>query len=280
MIVNKISVNKILFDSGNLFSLAIEMTLTSQFTLLTEIDPDPVELVNASSQVPLLLLCEHAGHAIPKSLKNLGLDKSTLSSHRAWDIGAETLARKLAQRINAPLILQRYSRLVIDPNRPPGSSESIPEISDRIEISANKNLDFNEREARRQAIFEPMDQAIQAAFDFTERKAAFSIHSYTPVFDGHEREWNAGFLSRKSLSTAESLINSVAQMKPDLNLAINQPYQIDDETDWFIPQHAEKRLLPHCLIEIRNDQINHETGVSQWVKLLAKAINDLMKGLL
>ena len=69
-------------------------------------------------------------------------------------------------------------------------------------------------------------------------------------------------------------------MKPDLNLAINQPYQIDDETDWFIPQHAEKRLLPHCLIEIRNDQINHETGVSQWVKLLAKAINDLMKGLL
>ena len=64
-----------------------------------------------------------------------------------------------------------------------------------------------------------------------------------------------------------------------LNLEINQPYQIDDETDWFIPQHAETRQLPHCLIEIRNDQISDETGVSEWVKLLAEALNDLMKGL-
>ena len=279
MIVKKISVNKILFDSGNLFSLASEMTYAAHSTLMTELDPDPVEVVNASSQVPLLLLCEHAGCAIPKSLKNLGLDKATLSSHRGYDIGAETLARKLAQSINAPLILQRYSRLVIDPNRPPGSSESIPEISDGIEISANKNLDFNEKEARRRAIFDPMDQAIKATFDSSERKAAFSIHSYTPVLAGHEREWNAGFLSRKSLSTAKSLIKSVAQMRPDLNLEINQPYQIDDETDWFIPQHAETRQLPHCLIEIRNDQISDETGVSEWVKLLAEALNDLMKGL-
>ena len=279
MIVKKISVNKILFDSGILFSLACDMTYATHFKLMTELDPNPVELVNPSSKVPLLLLCEHAGRAIPKSLKNLGLDNATLSSHRGWDIGAETLARELAQSIQAPLILQRYSRLVIDSNRPPGSSESIPEISDDIEIAANKNLDFNEKEARRHAIFEPMDQAIKAAFDSSERKAAFSIHSYTPVFGGHARAWNAGFLSRKSLSTAEALINSIAQIRPDLNLAINQPYQIDDKTDWFIPQHAEARQLPHCLIEVRNDQINHQIGASQWSKLLTKALNDFLKGL-
>ena len=86
-------------------------------SLLTPADPQPVELVNADSAVPVLLLCEHAGNAVPEALDGLGVSDEVLNSHRGWDIGAEHMARQLADILGAPLILQRYSRLVIDANR-------------------------------------------------------------------------------------------------------------------------------------------------------------------
>ena len=145
---NKISVNNYFIDSGILFSLLLAMTPATHTSFLSDLDPNPVELVNKTSEAPVLLVCEHAGRAIPKTLGTLGLNKKVLMSHRGWDIGAEALARNLAKRLNAPLILQRYSRLVIDGNRPPGSSESILEVSDGVEIEVNKHLSLHEREAR------------------------------------------------------------------------------------------------------------------------------------
>ena len=175
---NKISVNNYFIDSGILFSLLLGMTTAAQSSLLSDLDPNPVELVNETSKAPVLLLCEHAGRVIPKTLGTLGLNEKALMSHISWDIGAEALARNLANRLNAPLILQSYSRLVIDCNRPPGSPESILEVSDGIEIEVNKKLSLRERKAREKAIFAPMDEAINEAFSASQRRAAFSIHSF------------------------------------------------------------------------------------------------------
>ena len=275
---NKISVNNYLIDSGILFSLLLAMTAAAQTSLLSDLDPNPVELVNETSKAPVLFLCEHAGRAIPKALGTLGLNEKALMSHRGWDIGAEALARNLANRLSAPLILQRYSRLVIDGNRPPGSPESILEVSDGLEIEVNKKLSLHEREAREKAIFAPMDQAINDAFSASQRIAAFSIHSFSPQLGGQSRPWHAGFLTRRSIPTAEALIESIKGQRPSLNLAINKPYTVDDENDWFIPSHAEARGLMHCLIEVRNDQISDELGISLWSELLGTALSDLLKG--
>jgi len=280
LVENKISVNNYFIDSRILFSLLLPMTYKARCSLLSELDPNPVQLVNENSEAPVLLLCEHAGRAIPKRLGTLGLNEEALMSHIGWDIGAEALARNLAERLNAPLILQRYSRLVIDGNRPPGSPESILEVSDGVEIEVNKNLSLHERIVREKAIFAPMDRAIDAAFSASQRVAAFSIHSFSPQLGGQLRPWHAGFLTRRSTSTAESLMGSIKAQKPSLNLAINKPYSVDDETDWFIPFHAEARGLMHCLIEVRNDQISDELGISLWSELLGTALSDLLKGVI
>ncbi len=243
--------------------------------LLTPADPAPVEHVNGGSDAPVLLLCEHAGNKVPARLGNLGVSDEILTSHRGFDIGAESVARALAGLLNAPLILQRYSRLVIDANRPPSSDQSILEISDGEVIPGNQDLMDASRQARLSEIFEPMDSAINSGFASHERRAAFSIHSYTPRLGDENRPWHAGFLSRASLPTAERLMASVARQAPDLNLALNQPYQIEDGTDWFIPRHAEPRALPHCLIEIRNDQIQARDQADRWASMLAEAIKDL-----
>ena len=48
--------------------------------LLSESDPAPVEVINASGESPFVLTCEHAGRVIPQALGNLGLDAHDSSS--------------------------------------------------------------------------------------------------------------------------------------------------------------------------------------------------------
>jgi predicted N-formylglutamate amidohydrolase len=66
-------------------------------------------------------------------------------------------------------------------------------------------------------------------------------------------------------------------MRPDLILAINEPYQIEDEGDWFIPNHAEPRGVRHCLIEVCNDQLESDTAVAHWADLLARSISEMLE---
>ena len=245
--------------------------------LLGSGDPDPVEWINPDSAAPVLLVCEHAGQHVPQQLHNLGLERQEFERHIGWDIGAAQLARRIAAILQAPLILQRYSRLVIDCNRPPGTSGSVPSISDDTPIEVNATATDAQLTARQTEIFDPFNQAIHEALDSRRFSAAFSIHSFTPSMGGTERPWHAGFLSRTDLHTATLLMNSIASVNSQLSLALNQPYQIDDETDWFIPQHAEKRLLTHCLIEIRNDQLIHTDGIVRWADLLSGAIQHVLE---
>jgi len=255
----------------------METVLTSP--LLTSSDPPPVTCVNASNDAPVMLLCEHAGREIPAQLGCLGVASDTLRSHRGWDIGAEALARRLAEKLDAPLVIQRYSRLVIDANRPPESAAAFPEISDGVAVPGNRGLSAEARAARIDEIFKPMNRAIDAVFAAHPRKACFSVHSFTPLLGGQKRPWHAGFLSRRTPQTAQHLIASIARARPDLVLGLNEPYRIEDETDWFIPIHAETRGLPHALIEIRNDQLATAGDVAVWADLLAGAIQDLLETL-
>ncbi|MEM7445301.1 MAG: N-formylglutamate amidohydrolase [Pseudomonadota bacterium] len=250
------------------------MTVASP--LLSDADPAPVEVVPGAPGAPVVFVCEHAGRIVPNRLKNLGVVPGVLNSHRGWDIGAVDVARQLASLLDAPLVLQRYSRLVIDSNRPPNSVASIPEISDGETIPGNVGLSLAAREARIEEIFAPMDRAIDELFEAEPRRAGLSIHSFTPNLGGLPRPWHAGFLSRRDPSTAKALHDAVAAMRPDLTLGINEPYQIEDETDWFVPRHAETRGLRHCLIEIRNDQLPDEAAAEEWADLLAQAIRPVV----
>lgn len=242
-------------------------------SILCADDPSPVEVVAAESTSPVCLLCEHAGRAIPASLGDLGVSQTVLDSHRGWDIGAEDLARALAKRLGAPLVIQRYSRLVIDCNRPPESPLAVPAKSDGVDIPGNQERSIA---LRKKEIFDPMNAAIDALLSI-ERQAAFSVHSFTPELNGMARPWHAGFLSRADLKTATALRDQIAQSRPDLTLAINEPYRIDPESDWFIPAHAEPRNLKHSLIEVRNDQLRDDAGVSMWADLLADAITAVVE---
>ena len=99
-------------------------------SLLAADEPAPVTLYNAAGPSPFLLVADHAGNAMPRALGRLGLAEAECERHIALDIGIAGLGRLLADALDAMLIQQNYSRLVIDCNRPPGSPTSIPEISE------------------------------------------------------------------------------------------------------------------------------------------------------
>ena len=237
--------------------------------LLGPDDPEPVEIVNPQSGHPVLLVCEHAGQAIPARLGDLGLPPGEIDRHIGWDIGAGAVARRVAALLGCTLVLQRYSRLVVDCNRPPHAPDAMPEVSDGTQIPANLSLAPADRAARVEAIFTPYDKAVADCLAREPRRAAFSIHSFTPRLAGRDRPWDIGLLFRKDERTSKNLARMIGAAEPNLVIGMNEPYHIDDLSDWFVPVHCEPRGLAHSLIEIRNDRIGTDGGQDHWASLLA-----------
>jgi predicted N-formylglutamate amidohydrolase len=247
--------------------------------LLAADEPAPVVELRPASASPFLLVCDHAGRRIPRALHNLRVDETELTRHIAWDIGIEGVARRLSDRLDARLIMQIYSRLVIDCNRPPGSPTSIAPLSEDVVIPGNENLALEDAAARVREIFVPYHQRIEQCLD--ARKAAsvatwlVSLHSFTPVYAGIPRPWQAGVLYNRDSTLAHRLRDLLAA-PGDLFVGDNEPYSVTDDTDYTIPVHAERRGLTHVAIEIRQDLIGDEAGQEYWARRLADLLPKAM----
>lgn len=252
--------------------------MTPRSLLVSGVDPDPVDWVNRDLTSPILLTCEHAGRQIPQRLGDLGLTADVIDLHIGWDIGAAAVTRTMARTLGCPAILQRYSRLVIDCNRPPDASDAVPRVTDGVTIPDNADLSHDDHQARVHEIFEPYQQAVTAARG-EPRKLLLSVHSFTPALrsEAGERPWHIGLLCRADTETSIALQHEISLLRPDLCLALNQPYQIDDQSDWFVPNHGEASGLPHSLIEIRNDLIHDTDGQTEIADLLSQAVCNLLE---
>ena len=241
--------------------------------LLSAGDPPPVEVRNAVGASPLVLLCEHAGRAVPAVLRDRLPPPEDMDRHIAWDPGAGAVARSLADRLDAILVAQRYSRLVIDCNRPAGSPELAPRVSDGSMIEFNQSLRPADIDARWHEIHQPFQEAVSEALDNRKRPILVAVHSFTPrLRTGPERRFELGLLSRREPSLASPLRETLEAIAPDLAVRFNEPYRILDKSDYTIPVHAEKRSLLHVLLEIRNDLIADAGAVEHWAELLANAL--------
>jgi predicted N-formylglutamate amidohydrolase len=199
--------------------------------------------------------------------------ESELTRHIAWDIGIAGVATRLAHEMNVHLIAQRYSRLVIDCNRPFTSPGSIPLISEATEIPRNGGLTAEQVNARRRAIFMPYHAHIAQALDARHARGQptilVSLHSFTPVYAGITRPWHIGTLYHRH-TQLPSMLRDALRAEGDLVVGDNEPYAVDDATDYTIPVHAEKRGLVNTGIEIRQDLIEDASGQQQWAERLAR----------
>jgi predicted N-formylglutamate amidohydrolase len=250
--------------------------------LLAEDEPRSFHIERAPGAGPFLVLCDHAGRAIPRSLSSLGLTEPDLVRHIGWDIGAAGTARILADALGATLILQRYSRLVIDCNRPPGSPDSIVAVSERTCIPGNQHVTRADAGRREQEIFVPYHERIRTELDARRSRGQptvlIAVHSFTPVYLDHERPWHIGVLYNRDSRVARLLLDALGT-EPGLVVGNNEPYSVSDDTDYTIPEHGERRGLPHVEIEIRQDLIAETSGQRQWALRLARLLPPVAEAL-
>jgi len=244
--------------------------------LLEPDEPSPVREYRREGRSPFVLVVDHAGRRIPKRLGNLGLPPSELERHTASDIGAIGVAMKVSAILDAALIAQEYSRLVIDCNRTPGSETSIPRMAETLEVPGNLGLSEEAMAARREEIFEPYHARLRALL--SERQAAgrptilVTQHTMTPILKGAKREMHAAVLYEHDRRFA-AIVLEILRRNEKLIIAENEPYLVQ-LTHYTVPHHAEARQLPYVELEIRQDLVTDEAGQAEWAHRIAGALQE------
>jgi N-formylglutamate deformylase len=164
-------------------------------------------------RVPLLISLPHVGTEIPAELHDRFVPRALASEDSDWHL--ERLYAPLAERLGASLIVPRYSRYVIDLNRPPDDQPLYPGaaggtglVPTRFFTSeplyrAGAEPDAMEVAARREACWRPYHQALEhELLRLRER------HGRALLFDGHsirsELPWLfEGELPALNLGTAD-----------------------------------------------------------------------------
>jgi predicted N-formylglutamate amidohydrolase len=222
-----------------------------------------------------VITCDHAGRLIPQRLGTLGVSAGELEAHVAWDIGAAGVAERLGAALGGFVILQTYSRLVIDCNRPLHVESSIATTSEYTMVPGNQGISRAEAELRARAIFLPYHRCIDLELERRKREGRETVfvamHSFTPRFKGADREWHAGVLYGKDARLGRAVLE-LLRREGDLIVGDNEPYAVSELTDYGIVQHAERRGLLCVELEIRQDLIAGAAGQASWAERLARVL--------
>jgi N-formylglutamate deformylase len=137
----------------------------------------------------LLVSLPHVGHEIPEDLRDAYVPRALASEDTDWHL--ERLYRFVREELNASLIVPRFSRYVIDLNRPPDDTPMYPGASN-TELCPTRFFtgeplyregrapDTTEVQRRKQQYWQPYHGALRAELDrLVER------YGYAVLFDGH-----------------------------------------------------------------------------------------------
>lgn len=235
-----------------------------------------VHVVGADRPAPLVIACEHASRHVPSDLADLGVDAAALASHAAWDIGAAHVARVIGELMQAPVVEGGISRLVYDCNRPPSAPDAIPARSEVFDIPGNRNLDEATRADRFRRVHEPYHAALAETCRQQKAKsgqsvALITIHSFTPVYLGQQREVELGFLHDATPALAQAAFNTELG-RGIWRAALNAPYAAADGVTHTLARHAEAEGRLSVMVEIRNDLIAEDDAGTRMAAHLAETL--------
>lgn len=236
-----------------------------------------LELFNPQGRAPVLILCDHAGRRVPPELEQLGLSDEALARHIGWDIGAAEVSRELSRLLDAPALLDHMSRLVIDPNRRPGTPTSIPEISDGCVVPGNQCLSPSAQLDRVLRWFLPYHRAVARRIGAFRRAGripvVIAIHSFTPRMNGEDRPWQVGVLWRGDRRLAAPVLAAL-EARGDLVVGDNQPYSGLRDFGFTVQFHAQRTRLPHIMFELRQDEIATTADALRYARIVHEVIRE------
>lgn len=186
----------------------------------------------------LMLTCEHASNKLPAAFKK-AVPAEVLKTHRAYDIGALAVFRKLVKFAKPEFYCEgKFSRLFVDLNRTITNKSAFSEYYDALE--ARDKSAAKKAKVQATAYWQEYRAAIEKFVDSAlkpKTRAARSepeivhlgIHSFTPVLNGKVRNADIGILYDPARPQERAYANvikaEIKRLYPAMKVRFNYPYK-------------------------------------------------------
>ncbi|MEO0601911.1 MAG: N-formylglutamate amidohydrolase [Myxococcota bacterium] len=206
--------------------------------------------VPGRADAPVVLTCEHAVETLPEPWSWPDADRRLLGTHWSHDIGIADLTREVAALAKWPATLAAFSRLLVDPNRAPEQENLFRAEADGLPIVFNADLSASER-ARRLAFHAGYHDACDAMVAATPEALVFSMHSFTPDYEGEIRRMEVGVLFNHHEPPARRLAAHLDGA--GWAVALNEPWSGREGLMYAADRHSGVHGRVALEIEVRQD---------------------------
>ncbi|WP_266205483.1 N-formylglutamate amidohydrolase [Pontibacter kalidii] len=222
----------------------------------------------------VLITCEHGGNDIPPAYAGLfTAEQELLQSHRGYDKGALQLLETL-KVVADKTFHSTTSRLLVELNRSPHHKSLFSAIS--------RGLPQREKEQILKEHYQPYRERVEELIeDLTmvgHQVLHISVHSFTPVLDGEERQADIGLLydprRRRERDFCRSWKKALKEQGPELVVRFNYPYL--GIADGF-PTYLRRRFTEeqYAGVELEVNQKFPERGGRQWEQVQQTILRSL-----
>jgi len=225
------------------------------------------EEIDGDFEGRLVFTCEHASAALPTPWTWPEEDHWLVGTHWASDIGAAAFTRRVARLMNAPAVLSRFSRLLIDPNRPLDSETLFRENAEGRIVRLNDALLEAERASRIEQFYHPYHAAVSSMVERNGGDTVFSIHTFTDDYEGEKRALEVGVLFDEDEEPAYQLVRHLADA--GFHVAPNEPWSGKIGLAYSPVRHAREFGRRALEIEARQDLIVEESFAARLAEALA-----------
>jgi predicted N-formylglutamate amidohydrolase len=227
-----------------------ELCLAQTVSALLQLT-EAVEVYQGNDNAQVLITCEHASQRMPHGWRWPDRDRRLIDTHWAYDLGAAELARSLGAGLDAPVVLSRFTRLLVDPNRPEHSNTLFRDHADGQPVEINQHIDEPERRRRIDLLFHPYHAAIDRQLEASRAPLVLAMHTFTPIYEGERRNVEVGVLFDRE----EDLANAIAEglSAGGIVTELNEPYSGRAGMMYAAEVHAQKHGRRAIELEVRQD---------------------------
>ncbi len=182
----------------------------------------------------LILTCEHASNKLPAAFKK-AVPAEVLKTHRAYDIGAVQVFRKLVKFAKPDFYCEgKFSRLFVDLNRTITIKSAFSEYYEALE-ARDKAAAEKAKESATKYWTEyrtAIEKFVESALKPKTQAATIvhlGIHSFTPVLNDKVRNTDIGILYDPNRPQERAYANvikaEIKRLYPIMKIRFNYPYK-------------------------------------------------------
>ncbi|WP_290742779.1 N-formylglutamate amidohydrolase [Fibrobacter sp. UBA4309] len=186
----------------------------------------------------LMLTCEHASNRLPASFKK-AIPADVLKTHRAYDIGACAVFRKLIRFAKPEFHCEgKFSRLFVDLNRTITNKSAFSEYHEALDVCDKAAAEKAKAQATaywmeyRDTIEKFVDSALKPKTRTAKSEPSvvhLGIHSFTPELNGKVRNADIGILydpaRPQERAYAQVIKAEIKRLYPAMKVRFNYPYK-------------------------------------------------------